>query len=609
MANRPRPPVPPPPAARFWAAARGFWIGDLRRAAWLLTIGNAVIVLLQLAVQYRLNVWNRDIFDAFEQKDGAGVLTQAVIFLPLAAFAVGLAVFSVYGRMTAQRGWRAWLTDNLTSRWLAGGRYYQLNLISGDHQNPEGRIADDVRLSTDAPVDFGVGLLASLTTAATFVGVLWVVGGTLRLGPPEAPVVIPGYLVIAAVIYSALATVAMIGIARRFIRVSEAKAQAEAEYRYALTRLRENGESIALLGGEREERQGLRESFAVVLLHWRDLCRQHMRSTVVSHNNYVLAPVVPLVLCAPKYLAGTMTLGEMVQAAAAFVQVQSAFNWLVDNYPRFAEWMASVRRVGSLLNALDHLEASARPGSATAIERSEDADPTLRLRELSVTLDDGTVVIDDADVAIERGERVLVLGESGTGKSTLVRAIAGLWPWGHGRILMPQGRKLFLMPQRPYIPLGSLRRVATYPLSAREVADASLRELMELVGLGYLTSRLDETAPWDHVLSGGEKQRVGFVRLLLHRPDIIVMDEATSALDPQSQERMMSLVMERLPEAAVVTIAHRPELEAFHQRKLRFEHRPGGSRLISDEAIAPHNGLAALRYWLKRLFKRQVPAH
>jgi putative ATP-binding cassette transporter len=587
---------------RFWTTAGRFWGDDSRRRAWLLTVSLVVLVFLQLGVQFRLNIWNRDIFNALELKSGSAVLTQALIFIPLAVAIVGLAIIAVYGRMRMQREWRAWLADHVIGRWLAHGHYYQLDLIRGDHQNAEARISDDVRVATDAPVDFAVGILGAAVTAATFIGVLWVVGGSIAIGPAHAQFIIPGYLVVAAVIYSALASVAMVVIAKRFVAVSEATIQAEAAFRYALTRLRDNGESIALLGGEDEERAGLRRSLGDVIRLWLLVCYQHMRATVVSNSNSVLAPVVPLILCAPKYVDGMMTLGDVMQAAAAFVQVQSAFNWLVDNYPRLADWMASARRIGSLLVSLDHLDQVGKPAAPGAIRRMEHDGTALRLRDLSVTLDDGTVVINDADVAIEPGEKVLVLGESGTGKSTLVRAIAGLWPWGHGDILIPRASKLFLMPQRPYIPLGTLRRAATYPLAASAVTDAALRELLDVVGLEYLADRLDEEAPWDRVLSGGEKQRVAFVRLLLHRPDIVVMDEATSALDPSSQERMLALVNERLPKAAMVSIGHRPELQASHQRVLVFEHRPGGSRLIADNHIAHETGmLPQLLTWLRRL--------
>jgi putative ATP-binding cassette transporter len=325
--------------------------------------------------------------------------------------------------------------------------------------------------------------------------VLWIVGGDLTLGTRAAPIVIPGYLVIAAVIYAVITSAAVILVARRFVAVSERVNQSEAEFRYALTRVRENGESIALLGGEKEERAGLRQGLGAVILQWRNLCHQHMRYTLVSNVHWLLAPVVPLILCAPKYVAGTMTLGEVMQAAAAFVQVQSAFNWLLDNYPRLAGWAASARRVGSLLVSIDHLEAAGTPGASRAITRTEHEGSAFRLQNLSVELDDGTVVVKDADVIIQPGERVLLVGESGTGKTTLTRAIAGLWPWGQGNIAIPNGAKMVLMPQRPYIPLGTLRRAATYPLSPADAPNDTVRELMATVGLGYLVEHLDEEAP------------------------------------------------------------------------------------------------------------------
>jgi vitamin B12/bleomycin/antimicrobial peptide transport system ATP-binding/permease protein len=600
----------PPPAVptgrpliqRFWTSARDFWFADTRRTAWLLTLGLIALIFIQLAFQYRMNIWNRDIFNALEKKDGAAVSTQALIFVPLVATMVALAIVAVYGRMTLQREWRAWLTNHLVGRWLANGRYYQLDLVTGDHQIPEGRISEDARNATDAPVDFVVGIVSSAVTAVAFVAVLWFVGGDLTLGTSEAPIVIPGYLVIAAVIYAVITSAAVILVASRFVAVSERTNQTEAEFRYALTRVRENGESIALLGGEKEERAGLRQSLAAVILQWRDLCHQHMRYTLVSNAHWLVAPVVTLVLCAPKYVAGTMTLGEVMQSAAAFVQVQSAFNWLLDNYPRLAGWVASARRVGSLMVSLDHLEAAGIPGASRAITRTEHEGSALRLQNLSVELDDGTVVVKDADVLIEPGERVLLVGESGTGKTTLTRAIAGLWPWGEGNIAVPRGAKMVLMPQRPYIPLGSLRRAATYPLSPADAPDGTLRELMATVGLGYLVDHLDDEAPWNRTLSGGECQRLAFVRLLLHQPDIVVMDEATSALDPPSQEHLMTLVAERLPHTAIVSIAHRPELEAFHHRKLVFERRPGGARLVDDSVLPPPpTGLfGQIVAWLRR---------
>ena len=602
--HQPLPAIPTgrPLIRRFWTSAKGFWFGDARRTAWLLTVGLIVLIFIQLGFQYRMNVWSRDIFNALERKDGAAVSTQALIFVLLTVTMVLLAIVAVYGRMTIQREWRSWLTNHLVGRWLANGHYYQLDLVTGDHQNPEGRIGDDARVATDAPVDFVVGIFSATVTAVTFIGVLWFVGGNLTLGTPGAPVVIPGFLVIAAIIYAAITSAAVILVASRFVAVSERTSQSEAEFRYALTRVRENGESIALLGGEMEERAGLRQSMAAVISQWRNLCHQHMRYTLVSNTHWLVAPVVAIILCAPKYVAGEMTLGAVMQAAAAFVQVQSAFNWLLDNYPRLAGWVASARRVASLMVSIDHLEAAGKLGASRAITRVEHEGAALRIQNLSVELDDGTVVVKDADVLIEPGEKVLLVGESGTGKTTLTRAIAGLWPWGQGNIAVPSGAKMVLMPQRPYIPLGTLRRAATYPLSPADAPDGTVRELMETAGLGYLVEHLDEEAPWNRTLSGGECQRLAFVRLMLHQPDIVVMDEATSALDPSSQEHLMKLVAERLPRTAIVSIAHRPELEAFHHRKLVFERRPGGSRLIDDSVLLPPPTglLPRIAAWLRR---------
>src|SRR4029077_16770249 len=291
---------------------------------------------------------------------------------------------------------------------------------------------------------------------------------------------------------------------------AENKNQVEAEFRAALTRVREYGESIAILGGEKEERAGLDQLLHKVIVAWSRMAGQYMRTMFVSHGNFIIASVIPVILCAPKYLAGEMSLGTVMQAAAAFIQVQYAFNWIVDNYPRLAEWTASARRASNLLVAidgLDHVEDS----QVGAISRGEDEGAAIRLKDVSVALSDGTVVVDDADVTVQFGEKVLVAGESGTGKSTLVRAIAGLWPWGEGEIELKTGAKLFLMPQKPYIPLGTLRRATTYPRAPEDFDAKEVSDTLDMVGLDHLVEKLDdEEAAWDRTLSGGEQQRLAF---------------------------------------------------------------------------------------------------
>jgi putative ATP-binding cassette transporter len=587
---------------RFWNSALQFWSrkgGE--RTAWFLTIATIIVVLINLGVQYGINVWNRTFFDALENRNGEAALTQGLIFPPLAIASVALGVTAVYLRMTMQRRWRRWMSGHVIDHWLTNGRYYQLNLVGGDHKNPEYRIADDLRFATDSPVDFAVGLFSAVISALTFIVVLWTIGGSYTLDVGGTSITIPGFLVVAAAIYAVIASGSMVWIGRRFVYVAETKNQAEAEFRYVLTRVRENGESIALLGGEKEERAGMDQSLGQVLRRWRHLCYQHMRTTIVSQGSAHLAPVVPVLLCAPKFLEGSMSLGQVMQAASAFVIVQTAFNWLVDNYPRFADWTASARRVASLLVSLDHLRQSDDAG-LNRIEHGETDGPALKLCNVSVTLDDGTMVVNEAEVSIDPGERVLVVGESGTGKSSLVRAIAGLWPWGDGQVLVRKGADMALMPQRPYVPVGSLRRAAAYPKSVDEVDEALVREAMEDVGLGHFVDQMDEEIAWEQTLSGGEKQRLAFARLLIHKPDIIIMDESTSALDPPSQAHLMTLVAERLPKSTVISVGHRPELEQFHERKLVMEARPDGGRLVRDEDL--DNDLAQRRK--RRRFRNLV---
>jgi vitamin B12/bleomycin/antimicrobial peptide transport system ATP-binding/permease protein len=584
---------------RFWQSAAGFWRGRSVRLAWLLSAAILALILANLAASYAMNVWNREIFNGLEQREAGLVLTLSLIYFPLLAASVCLVMGQTYARMTLQRRWRAWLTNHLLDRWLANGRYYQLHLVHGDHQNPEYRIADDVRLATESPVDFVAGITTAVLSAITFIAVLWTIGGALSFSVGGVSVTIPGFLVVAAVLYALLASGSMVIIGRRFVTVAERKNQGEAELRYVLTRLSENGESIAVLGGEDEERETVDQRLTTVLRRWRDICLQTMRTTMVSQTSSYIAPVLPVILCAPKFLAGEMTLGDVMQAASAFTIVQGAFNWLVDNYPKLSDWTASALRVSSLMVSLDNLERAERAeGGVDRIERAETRGAALRLRDLSVTLDDGTEVVKDAEVTIAPGERVLLAGESGTGKSTLIRAIAGLWPWGGGRVEVGRGAKLLLLPQRAYVPIGSLRRAVTYPDPEDSKDDRVIVRALKQVGLGHLVAQLDEKAPWDQTLSGGEKQRLAFARIMLQQPDIIVLDEATSALDPASQDKLMKLLTEKLGATTIVSVAHRPELEAFHNRKVVLERRGGGAKFVKDIRLRRRRHLRVP--WLRR---------
>jgi ABC-type uncharacterized transport system fused permease/ATPase subunit len=366
--------------SRFWKSASGLWRGWSTWRIWLLCASLVVVVALQLYVQFRFNYWNRDFFDALEGRNPERLRVQAILLIPLCGASIALAVTSVWGRMTVQRKWREWLTTNLIDYWIDNDRYARLAQVQGDQNMiPEYRMAEDVRIATDAPIDFALGLVSSLLTAIIFIQILWNVGGEARFSVFDYTFWIPGYLVVSVAVYSGIVTTAMVLLGSPLTRVIQVKNQAEAELITAAHRLRDIGEGVTPTLYEPEVRHGLWQALQYTLVQWRRLCWQLMRTTLVSHGNTLLAPIIGLVLCAPKFLAGTMTLGELTQAAAAFTLVQGSFNWLVDNYGRVADWVSSLERVGGLLLLLDKLnhealsvghDKTAMPvGSVTPIRR------------------------------------------------------------------------------------------------------------------------------------------------------------------------------------------------------------------------------------------------
>jgi len=341
---------------RFWQSASGYWRGPSAWGAWLLVIGLVANVVLQLLTQYALNFWNRDFFDAVSRKDQAELVSQSLRFVPLAGASIALTVFSVWARMTLQRSWRAWLSNRLYDFWLQNDRYTMLGLIAGDHDAPEYRIAEDGKIATDLPVDLGIGLLQSLLTIATFIGVLWSVGNSLTIDLGGGPVLtIPGYLVFTVIAYSALLAVGIWLTAGKLTRVIEENKRVEAELRAIGTHVRESGEGKTSLDTGVDGRHAVGSALKAVIGIWRIYCWQLMRMTLITYSGLLITPVIGLLLCLPKFLAGTMTLGEVVQAAAAFVVVQGAFNWFTDNFAKLAEWAASANRVASLLLSLDKI--------------------------------------------------------------------------------------------------------------------------------------------------------------------------------------------------------------------------------------------------------------
>lgn len=365
----------------------------------------------------------------------------------------------------------------------------------------------------------------------------------------------------------------------------EAQNEAEADLRYELTRVRESAESIALIKGEEEEKARLGQTIGRLVERLWGIARNHGRITLLLNVNAVLLPVLPLLFGAPRYIAGGLSLGDLMQISAAFVQVQLAFNWVMDNFIVLATWRASANRLSELVGAMDEIDRAMNGTEGTAITIRESDGEELRLDGLAVHRDDGAVVIDEADGVVRRGERVMIEGESGTGKSTLIRAIAGLWPWGKGEIAVPKSWQVAFLPQSPYLPQGTLRACLAYPNPEETLDDATAHEILAVLGLDQLVERLDDEDRWDHVLSGGERQRVAFARILFERPDLVVMDEATSALDEEGQTRAMEAFLERLPHATLISVAHRPSLAAFHTRTVRLRREGDGVRLVRADRI------------------------
>jgi putative ATP-binding cassette transporter len=435
----------------------------------------------------------------------------------LAAAASGAAF--VQCKIRLQVEWRQWLTHRLIGRWLSDRRFYQLSIAGDPAKNPEYRIAYDIRMATEPLVDFVLGLTGSVLSAATFIGILWYIGGSLNLEPYGAAVSIPGFMVVGVLVYSMLTTTTTWIVGRPLIGCVEARNASEAMFRYELTRVRENAEHIVLINGDSDERQSLGRTLADVVRRWLAVIKRESRMTWLSNGNLVLMPVVPLLLAAPKYLQGSLTLGELMQIAAAFGQVHLALNWLASNAVRIAEWLASARRVVELAASFDDLDAAIEAAAQDAIVIDDSPDDALHIEGLTIAEPSGKAMIDAPEIVIPRGQNVLVRGEPGTGKSTLVRALAGLWPWGSGRILRPREARIMFLLQRPYLPPGTLRHVLLYPAADANTPDEKLHAALRQCGLWRLIGRLDEDEAWSHVLSGGEQQRLAFARLLIDPPD------------------------------------------------------------------------------------------
>jgi len=567
----------------FGRFAGGFWRGATAFRAWALTLGLAAFLILSTAATVALNHWNRWFFDSLEARDVGGLTHAVLVFAVIIAFMAAIGVGIVLTRETLQVDWRAWIVKHLVDRWLSRQRFYHLNVTGKEPPNPEYRISDDTRWATEPLVDLGIGLVLAVVGATAFISILWTVGGsyTLELGS-LGPVTIPAYMVIAALAYGIIASGLMMWVGAPLVGFVGRKNEAEGYFRFAMMRIRDNAESVALMNGARYEQAVLGRFYETVVARWMAIVWQHGHLTWITNASGPMIPIIPLLFAAPKYISGELTLGQVTQLAAAFVQVQIAISWVVDNYNRVAEWYASARRVMDIVDACDAIDPQIEATSPTPVRPTAAQGATLRLSDFEIGDGTGRPLLSGADLSAGPGEAEHVHGDSSTGKSTLVRVLAGLWPVARGGLTLPDRSEVMITPQKSYLPLGSLKGALLYPNPTLQMSDDRLRAALDKVDLGALSGRLDEVARWDQVLSNGERQRLAMARLLIHEPRVIILDDALSALDESAQAAILARLRSELPDATIVSLAQRPAPAGVHDRQLVLERGADNTALMGS---------------------------
>ena len=556
-------------------------------------IASIAVTIGNMFGQVRLNEWNGQFFDAVGRKDLSDFVHHLWTFLIIIAVLLAVTVAQTFLQERLKFRLREWITRHLLVEWLKPMRVYQLSFAGQYGHNPDQRIQEDTRLLGDYTADLGCGVVYSLLQIVAFVGVLWALSAQVRFQVAGYDIAIPGYMVWCALAYALIGSSLTWLVGRPLIALNGERYAREAEFRFALVRVNESGESIALHGGENDEHHHLDAALAAVVDTMRRISSSLAHLTWITSGTGWLALVVPILVAAPAYFGGSLTLGGLIMVAGAFSQVQWAMRWFVDNFSRLADWRAAVHRVARFREALDDLPAVEE--GAEEIKRALHPDGLLTLEGVRILLPDGHIIIEDATVSVMPGERVLIVGDTGRGKSTLFRAVAGLWPWGSGTILTPPPEAMAFLPQRPYLPLGTLRNALSYPSLPDAFSDADVRQALERCDLGNLITKLDQVERWDRELSLGEQERLAFARLLLHKPGWVFLDEATAALDEDSQRRVMSLFDGELKNTTVLSIGHRPDLAAYHTRTLQLVHGRDGERL----KLKPHLAPPPPRHWLQ----------
>ncbi|MFT4122069.1 ABC transporter ATP-binding protein/permease [Bradyrhizobium sp.] len=566
--------------ATVWRIAIPYFRSEDKWAGRGLLAAVITIELALVAIDVLVNQWQNRFYSALQSRDLETFIREIWIFVGLASAFVALAVYQLYLNQWLQIRWRQWLTRHYLGEWLNGATHYRMQLKGDAADNPDQRITEDVKTFVEQTLSIGIGLLSSIVTLFSFVIILWGLSNAAPLHISGVDFAIPGYLVWGALFYAVLGTGLTHWIGAPLVNLNFEQQRYEADFRFNLVRVRENSEQIALLKGESAERGRLLHRFNFVVGNWYAIMSRTKRLTAFTASYQQAAVIFPYVLVAPAYFAQKIQLGDMMQTGSAFGSVQRALSFFVTAYRSLAEWRAVVARldgfemsVSSAANIAAHEPTIdvARAGGSTAVA----------LQQLLVKLPNGRPLVTADAFAIQPSERVLVTGPSGSGKSTLFRAIAGIWPFGTGRIAIPERSRLMMLPQRPYFPVGALGDAVIYPAEHGAVSPDKIKEAVTAVGLPDLAARIDEEGHWNRMLSLGEQQRLGLARALLHAPDYLFLDEATASLDEPSEARLYRLLAEKLPQSTIVSIGHRSTLDAFHTRKVAMV-RNGEAHVLGD---------------------------
>ncbi len=565
-----------------WGLIAPYWKSSDKWIARLLLASVVSLALGMVYLNVLFNDWNRDFYNALENKNFEVFKEQLWQFSILAFIFIVVAIYKIYLTQALEIRWRAWMTKQYMKDWLENQSYYRIEQ-TGTADNPDQRIAEDLKYLTSGSLSLSLGLLSSVVTLLSFVGILWSVSGPISFVIAEQELHIPGYMVWFALLYAGVGSLLVAWIGKPLIKQNYNQQKFEADFRFGLIRIRENAEAIALYRGEQEEQQSLQGHFKEIQNNWWSIMKTTKKLNIASTFYAQFAVIFPFLVGAPRYFSGAITLGGLMQISSAFGQVQSALSWFIDAFGQLAEWKASVNRLSSFHSAILDMQKE-----QAGISITHNNVGALLIEQLSLELPNGIKITEKFDAIIHDGERILVSGPSGCGKSTLFRAMADIWPYGSGTIEIPASKKLLFLPQKSYLPIDSLRAAINYPAAATAYKDLAIIHYLELCRLTHLIPKLDEVDNWSHRLSPGEQQRLAFVRALLHRPNTLFLDEATSAVDAETEKELYELIIRELPDSTIISIAHRASVASYHTRTWRFEPIEQTDNQIADKKQAQY---------------------